>query len=229
MSLAALAAFAIVLTVAGAAWASSAIGIYRNPMETVSQRAQMLKLSGANCTRGGGTVALRVSVGKRTEECSYSTPVVGRDLEIWTTARLLSGTPRAIRKRVYLAANLRSGGGGRYQLAMFPTRRKIQLRKVLPNGSIRYLKVVKGLKRIRNKINNANEVRLRAFNVTSGPNKGGCRLVVYLNGRKTVAVTDPKGGELDGRFSGFSVGSRKSARGAVASFDDVVVRVPTPF
>jgi len=42
-------------------------------------------------------------------------------------------------------------------------------------------------------------------------------------------VVDEGAGDLTGRASGFSVGSAKIARGAQASFDDVVVRVPGPF
>ncbi len=217
------------LAVAATAFATAAIGIYRNSMDTGSKRSQMVKLSGSNCERGGARTALRISVGKRTPECSYRTPVIGRDLEVFVTARLLNGTPKALRKKIFLAANLRSGGGGKYQLAVFPLQRKFQIRKDFPNGTRQFIKVKKGVKRIKNKINNANKLRLRAFNITSGANKDGCRILVYINDKKVAAITDPHGGSLEGRYSGFSVGSSKNASRAVASFDDAVVRVPSPF
>ncbi len=128
-----------------------------------------------------------------------------------------------------VAANLRAGGGGEYQLAVFPLQRKLQIRKDFPNGTRKYIKVEKGVKRIKNKINKGNKLRFRAFNITRGANKGGCRIAVNINDKKLAAVTDPRGGSLAGRFSGFSVGSSKNSSRAVASFDDVVVRVPSPF
>ncbi len=229
LTIALLCAFVACLAVAATALGAAAIGIYRNNMDNATRRTQIVKLKGANCVRGGGNQVLRVAVGKQTDECSYRTPVVGRDLEVGVSARLLEGTPRSIRKRMFIGLNLRAGGGGKYQLAVFPTQRKFQIRKEFPNGTLQYIKVVKGVKRLKNGINDRNDLRFRAFNVTSGANKGGCRLVVNINGKKQLAVTDPKGGSLAGRYSGFSVGSSKSSSGAVASFDDAVVRVPSPF
>ena len=83
------------------------VGVYRNPMESKEQLSQIVKLSGHSCGRSSSGHALRVVVGKGTKECSYRTPVVGRDLEIAATERLLSGTPKALRKSTFLALNLR--------------------------------------------------------------------------------------------------------------------------
>src|SRR6185295_20407869 len=81
------------LGAAGAAMAAP-VGVYQNPMGNDAQREQLRKLNGESCNRGGSEDALRVTLGKRTSECSYRTPVIGRDLEIAATARLLSGTPK---------------------------------------------------------------------------------------------------------------------------------------
>jgi len=204
------------------------VGIYRNGMAGKGQLAQIVKLSGTRCGRGGTGTALAITIGKETRECSYRTPVVGRDLEIAATERLLSGTPKSLRTSTYLALNLRSGGGARYQFAVFPLQRKAQLRKVLANGTIAYLDVEKGLEQVRG-LDKANELRLRAFNVTEGDEKGNCRIRAFVGGKLVSDVVDEGAGDLTGRASGFSVGSAKIARGAQASFDDVVVRVPGPF
>ena len=222
-------ALAVSAAMAASAFGQAAIAIYSNNMDSGPKRSQVVKLSGANCDRGGSSAALKVAVGKRTDECSYRTPVIGRDLEVFATARLLSGTPKALRKRVFVAANLRSGSGSRYQLAVFPLRREYQVRKEFANGSRKLLADQKGVKRIRHKINQANKLRLRAFNITSGPDKGGCRILAFINDHQVAALTDPRGGVFEGRYSGFSVGAKNSASRAVASFDDIVVRVPTPF
>jgi hypothetical protein len=217
-----LAVFAASLALVASAGATL-IGVYRNSMETTTQRSQLVKLSGARCTRGGSNHALRIVVGKRTAECSYRTPVVGRDLELGATERLLSGTPKQLQKSTFLAVNLRSGGGMQYQLAVFPLQRKVQLRKKV-NGSIKYLAIVKNVAGVKG-IDGANAIRLRAFD--EGP--GECHLLGFIGGKLVAGATDSNSGLLGGRASGVSVGSAKNAAGAIASVDDIVVRVPSPF
>ena len=223
VSLAAFAALAFAAS-AGAAL----IGVYRNGMESEAQRAQVVKLAGERCARGGSDHAIRVMIGKSTKECAYRTPVIGRDLEVAAIGRLLSNTPQAVQRKAFLAVDLRAGGAGAgYQLAVFPMQGKAQLRKVLSDGQIRYLHVEKN---VRTKgLNRANELRLRAFNATSGPEKGSCHLLAYVGGQLVADVTDAAAGELEGRASGFSLGAVGNARGAVGSFDDVVIRVPSPY
>jgi hypothetical protein len=225
------ATFALLLA-AALAFASSAaadlIGIYRNSMESKSQLAQVLKLSGKRCGRSGSGGAFQIVVGKETKECSYRTPVVGRDLEVAATERLLSTTPKPVQRSAYLAVDLRAGGGARYQLAVFPLQRKAQIRKVLADGTIEYLNIEKDLAEVGG-ADKANQLRLRAFNVTSGEGRGNCQLLAFIGGKLIAEVTDESAGDLSGRASGFSIGSTKNAKGAQASIDDVVVRVPSPF
>jgi len=217
------------LVIAGTAGAAL-IGLYRNSMETDAQRGQIGKLSGDRCGRGGSPHAFRITIGKATRECAYRTPVVGRDLEIAATLRLFSSTPKAVKRKAFLALNLRTGeAGAGYQLAVFPLQRKAQVRKVLSGGEVEYLHIEKGVSSIKG-TDQANELRLRAFNVTSGPDKGKCRVIAFVGNRQVADVLDPGAGELQGRGSGFSIGVVSgSAKGAVGSVDDVVIRVPNPF
>ena len=224
-----LAAVAVSLVLSSSAGAAL-IGIYRNAMETTSQRSEVVKLSGSRCGRDSekSDRVLKIVVGKQTKECAYRTPVVGRDLEISATMRLLSRTPKQLQHKAFLAVNLRSGGGGRYQLAVYPLQKKAQLRKILPEGAIKYLQIAKNVTAVRG-IDGANDLRLRAFNVTGGPDKGSCRLLAFVGGETVAEATDEAAGELQGRASGFSVGAATNAKGTVASVDDVVIRVPNPF
>ena len=219
---------AIALAILASVAAATLIGVYRNGMESKAQLGQIVKLSGHSCGRRGSAHALRVTIGKRTEECSYRTPVIGRDLEIAATARLLSSTPKALQKSTYVALDLRAGGGARYQFAVYPLQRKAQLRKVLSDGRVVYLDIEKDLAGVRG-LDKANELRLRAFNITEGDEKGDCRILAFVGGKQVSDVTDEGAGDLSGRASGFSVGSAKVAKGAEAGFDEVVVRVPGPF
>jgi hypothetical protein len=221
--LAALLAGLLCCAVAGAAM----IGIYRNGMESLAQRSQLVKLSGRSCERAGSGGAMRIMVGKATSSCSYRTPVLGRDLEIAATLRLLSGTPADLQRKAYLGLMLRAGGGAKYALLVFPRQSKAQLIKVTNEGT-RYLAIARHEKAVVG-INEANKLRLRAVNVTSGPEKGQARLFAYV-GRKLVGeAKDDGAGDLSGRASAVVVGTIKNGNGIVASVDDVVVRVPSPF
>jgi hypothetical protein len=206
------------------------IGIYRNGMESKGQLGQITKLSGERCARGGMEHAFSFSIGKGTKECSYRTPVLGRDLEIAATMRLLTKpqVPKSVQRSAYLALDLRSGGGARYQFAVYPLQRKAQLRKVLADGSVEYLDIEKNVEGIGG-TDKANQLRLRAFNVTSGDEKGNCQLLAFVGGKLVSEFTDEAAGDLTGQASGFSLGSAKVAKGAQATADDVVVRVPGPF
>ncbi len=221
---ASLAVALVVVPIAGA----SLIGIYRNPMESKGQLGQIVKLSGARCARSGSNHAFLIVIGKETKECAYRTPVLGRDLEIAAVGRLLSKTPKPLQHSTYLSVDLRSGAGARYQLAVYPLQDKAQLRKVRADGSIEYLDIEKEVAGIGG-LDKPTELRLRAFNVTEGEEKGSCHLLAFVGGKLISDVVDPGAGELTGRASGFSVGSAKNAKGAQASVDDVVVRVPSPF
>jgi hypothetical protein len=221
--LASLLAFA---TSAGAAL----IGVYRNTMENKGQLGQVTKLSGERCARGSSAGAFTITIGKATKECSYRTPVLGRDLEIAASMSLLSRpqVPMSVQRSAYLSVDLRAGGGARYQLAVFPLQGKAQVRKVLADGKIEYLDIEKDVAGIGG-ADKATQLRLRAFNVTTGDEKGTCQLLAFIGGQLIAEVSDPGAGELSGRASGFSLGSAKVAKGAQASVDDVVIRVPSPY
>jgi len=227
--IAAISTAAVLAALAIAASAGAAvIGVYRSNMESAALRGQVVKLSGDRCKSGGSEHAFRIYVGKRTPECAYRTPVIGRDLEVAVTGRLLQGTPKPVQRRAYLTVNLRAGGAGaRYQLLLFPLQRKVQLRRVAPDGEIEYMHVERGVRA--KGINRANQMRLRAFNVTRGPEKGKCRILAFVNKQPVADVVDAAAGELQGRSSGFGLGAAGNAKGALGSFDDVVVRVPSPY
>ena len=218
-SLAALAAGLLVCAVAGAAM----VGIYRNGLETTPQRAELTKLFGRSCKRGGGEDAVRVLLGKKTDSCAYRTPVLGRNLEIAATERILSGTPKALQRKAYVAIQLRAGGGNKYELRAFPVQRKAQLIKVSEAGT-KYLAIEKNLKAIGG-INEPTVVRLRVEKAA-----GDAAAVTAFIGPEVVGeVTDEAAGELSGEFSAASVGANKIAEGLIGSIDDLVVRVPVTF
>jgi hypothetical protein len=219
-ALAALAAGLLACAVAGAAM----VGIYRNGLETTPQRAEMIKLSGRSCKRGGGEDAIRVLLGKKTDSCAYRTPVIGRDLEIAATERILSGTPKALQRKAYVAVQLRTGGGNKYEVRAFPVQKKAQLIKVSEAGT-KYLAVKKNLKGIGG-VNEPTVVRLR---VEKAEGAASAAVAAFVGPTVVGEATDEAAGELAGEFSAVSVGATKIAEGLLGSIDDLVVRVPVAF
>lgn len=220
--------FGLVAVVAGLAVvgvaAAAMVGIYRNGMDTTAQRAQMIKLAGKECARGGSEEALRITLGKATPECSYRSPVVGRNLEIGATERLLSATPKKSQQGAYLGLVARAGAGARYAMLVFPLQRKVQLVKIDADGA-EYLAVDRNEKLVKG-VNQANALRLQ---VVESAEKGKVQLTGYLGSAKVVEALDEMGGELTGQFSGVLIGAVKNGNGVVGSVDDVVVRVPVRF
>lgn len=226
LALATLAAALIGLVAASAAYAAM-VGIYRNEMGSVAARGQLIKISGANCARGGSEDALRVALGKKTAACSFRTPVLGRDLEIGATERLLSGTPKALQRKAYLGLELRAGGGAKYQLLVYPLQRKAQLIKSTSAGS-EYFDIAKNVTAVMG-VNKANALRLRALQIRSGPEKGRTSLAGFVGGEKVVEGIDALPADLGGEASAVVVGAANNGEGVIASLDDLVVRAPVHF
>jgi hypothetical protein len=221
--------FAIALIGALAATAASAamVGLYRNEMGSTAARAQLIKISGANCMRGGSEDALRVAIGKKTEACSLRTPVIGRDLEIGATERLLSGTAKNLQSRAFLGLELRAGGGAKYQLLVYPLQRKAQLIKYTAEGP-EFFDIAKDVPGIMG-LNKANALRLRALQIRSGPEKGRTSVAGFVRGEKVVEGIDALPADLSGEASAVVVGAVGNGNGVIASIDDLVVRAPVHF
>ena len=175
------------LAVSGVASAAF-VAIYRNALETTTQRTEARKMFGKSCTRGGGQTSLKVTVGKLTEECAYSTPVVGQDLEIAVTGRILSSTPPAVAKKAFLGVQLLIGGGDKVELRVFPGQKKVQIAKVI-EGGLHYLAIKKNVKAVAEP-GKANVLRLRVVEA-AGEEKGTCKISGYLGGELAVEASDP--------------------------------------
>jgi len=220
-------ALAAALGLVAVASASGAfVAIYRNALETTAQRSEILKLNGKGCTRGGAQTSLKITVGKLTEECAYRTPVIGTDLEIAATGRIISGTPPAVARKAFLGMQLRVGGGGKLELRVFPAQKKVQIAKVTEAG-IHYLAIEKNVKAVQPP-EKANVLRLR---VVSGAKEeaGACKIAGYLAGEKVIEASDATCGELTGEMTALSAGAPNNGSGVIAGFEAIVVRVPVRF
>ncbi|HEY2478977.1 MAG TPA: hypothetical protein VGI17_09610 [Solirubrobacterales bacterium] len=213
------------LFVAGAA-SGAFVAIYRNALETTAQRSELLKLSGKSCTRGGGQTSLKITVGKLTEECAYRTPVIGSDLEIAATGRIVSGTPAAVARKAFLGLQLRVGGGGKLELRVFPGQKKVQIARITEEG-IRFLAIKKNVKAVQPP-EKANVLRLRAVSA-AGEEAGTCKVGGFLGGEQVIEASDEACGELSGEMTAISAGAPNNGSGLIAGFEAIVVRTPVRF
>jgi hypothetical protein len=212
--------------VAAAAALGAVIPIYSNDLASTAARSDLVRFGGGECARGGGAEALKVTIGKRTRECQLRTPVVGSNLDIKATARLLQGTPGEMQARVFVGVGVRNGTDSQYQLAVFPKKGSYQLRRdVPPNGDTTLL--AKGNAPGVKGVGQPNTLRLQAFPTP----EGGTRVTAFVNGRKLASVVEDAhtASTVTGRFSTVAIGSNKASKGAQASFDDLTIAVPDPF
>jgi hypothetical protein len=222
-STAAIAVFGLVCAgIASAAF----VAIYRNALETTAQRTEVRKMFGKSCTRGGGQTSLKLTVGKTTEECAYSTPVVGQDLEIAVTGRIIAGTPTKVANKAFLGLDLRSGGGSRLELRVFPAQKKVQIARITEAG-IKFLAIKKNVKSVQEP-SKPNVLRLRVIEA-AGEEKGTCKIGGYLGGELVVEASDPACAELEGEGTAISAGAPNNGSGLIAGFEAIVVRTPVRF
>jgi hypothetical protein len=220
------AVFAVVGLVASGVASAAFVAIYRNAMETTTQRAEIRKMFGKSCTRGGGATSLKVTVGKTTEECAYSTPVVGQDLEIAVTGRIISGTPTKVANKAFLGLQLRTGGGKKLELRVFPAQKKVQIARITEEG-IKFLAIKKNVKSVQEP-SKPNVLRLRVVEA-AGEEKGTCKIGGYLGGELAVEASDLACSELEGEGTAISAGAPNNGSGLIAGFEAIVVRTPVRF
>ncbi|HTU15012.1 MAG TPA: hypothetical protein VMF31_07435 [Solirubrobacterales bacterium] len=222
-------AVACSLALVSTAQAAGSIVLYENSLKSSAGRDEVRQFGNDTCKRGGSSKAFRATVGKKTRECFYRTQTVGRDLDISISARLFKSTPKKVRAQAYVAVNLRQArDGSRYQLAVYPSGGRFHLKKVLDNGRILDLEHGKLGNKIKG-FDEANKLRLSAYNDVAGVASGTARLVAFINGNKVAVVDDPRGNLLQGQDTTFSIGSKKNATGAIGSFTSLTVRAPDPF
>jgi hypothetical protein len=218
--------FAVVGLLASGVASAAFVAIYRNALETTTQRAEIRKMFGKACTRGGGKETFVFAVGKLTEECAYSTPVVGQDLEIAATGTIVPPTPTKVAKKAFLAMQLRVGGGSKLELRIFPGQKKAQIARVTEEG-IKFLAVAKNVKAIQ-PVGKPNVLRLRVIEA-AGAEKGSCKIGGYIAGELVIEATDPACSELTGESTALAAGAPNNGKEVSASFAAIVVRTPVRF
>ena len=224
-----------------AAFALAAVAAQAGPVTIALYRFQsqgdvfsFYKVEGAKCkAKWRKKKTLGIVVGKKTNACAYRSSVVadvqdpGPDQEMAASVNLAVGTPATIRKKIYMGLAVRESNTTAYELRVFPAARKWQLiRDGRGSSGTTVLGAGKG-KFIRQGVGVRNQLLLRAFDYGTS----SVTLLAIINRKRVITMKDTGAGAPNGRRTTLKLGARgKSlANRAVASFDNVAIRVPDPF
>lgn len=201
--------------------AFGAVRIYHNQFEG-KRDAKELDLSGKGCKAEvrGNKGQLGVSTGKGGSRCRLRLPVLGDasrpDHIIDVEAKLLPKTPEQIRKKVYVGVTVREGGGGYYELRVFPEKRKYSLVRRPEDAAFPISAKDNKIGRTGDK----NKLTLRAL---------GDAVSGKVNKSAIEEVADPAPGDLPGSKLSLVLGQEGSSKdGAAVWFKDLRVSVPNP-
>jgi hypothetical protein len=217
-----LAALAAAVLAAGVAVAG--ITVYKNDFSSRHEVRELRHAEGKHCVRRWRKRAknVRVSVKRGPEVCGYRPPVegdtAGPDHDFQAKEKLLKATPKGIRDGAYLAVKVRSGKNSGYELRVFPTKHKFQLRRSPQGGGSGF--PARGSSSAVKGVNKPNVLRLKAVNGT---------VIARVNGKRVAHVVDTNPAEVDGRKLEVAIGHRRRRpKPVVATVDDLKVQVPKP-
>lgn len=212
---------ALALLTAMAALAFASVRVYKNDFKSEGA-AKQLELSGKGCNAEvrGKKGQLGVSTAEGGTRCRLRLPVRGDgprpDHIVRVATKLLPKTPDNVRKNVYLAVTAREGGGGYYELRVYPERRKYTLvRRPEDQGF-----PVTGKDREVGKTGEKNKLTLRAIDA---------EVTAKVNKAPLLAATDPAPADLEGTRISLVVGQEGGSNdGAAVWFANLSVGVPNP-
>ena len=209
----------VLATVSGLAFAS--VRVYDNNFTDASD-ARALELSGKGCDAEvrGDKKQLGVSTEEGGTRCRLRLPVQGDaprpDHIIQAQAKLLPKTDEKVRNRVYVGLTVREGGGGFYELRVYPERREYRLvRKPEAEGF-----PVQARDDAIGKTGDKNRLTLRAL---------GDEVSGKVNKVAVSPVADPAPNDLAGTKLSLVLGQEGGSNdGARVWFSKLSVKVPNP-
>ncbi len=203
------------------ALAAGAVRVYKNDFSNRGE-VREIAVAGKACKTQfrKGKDQLGVLTKRGGTRCRLRLPVQGDapqpDHIVRVEGKLLKKTPRKQRKRVYYGIAVRAGGGGFYELRVYPQRRQYQLLR-RPDGA--GFPVVERDGRI-GKVAERNRMTLRAV---------GDTVAARIGKVKVPGIVDADPGELPGTRITLVAGQHGgSSDGAKMIFQNLSVSVPNP-
>jgi hypothetical protein len=206
------------------------VAIY--PFTDPGDAAKFFKVKGTKCSRKALAGAMNVKLGADTAECAYRSSVIADStdnspsIDLSANATYSAKTPTTLKNKLYLGVLTRASANEHYELRVIPAKQRwIMLRDPAGSGAEAVLKA--GAAKFI-KINPAkpNSLRLRTFAIS-----GGVSVIAQVNGQTVYSAIDSTPQPPAGRYNELAVGSKTgtAATGMVGVFDDVSIRVPSPF
>lgn len=177
--------------------------------------------------------AMGINLGKGATVCEFRTSVVAdssdsnptQDLQATVTYE--PKTPVNLRGKLFLSLSVRSGSNSGYEFRLIPAKQRWVLLRD-PEGPAPEETLKAGTaKFIRPKPGKRNVLRLRATG--TGPD---VVLLASINGKNVFGTSEStSAGAPAGRFMEIGVGNKTGAvgTGMLGTFDDVTIRIPSPF
>jgi hypothetical protein len=217
-------------TVAVAHAAEIPVAIY--PFTDPGDAAKFFKVKGTKCSRKPLAGTMTIKLGTDTNECAYRSSVIADStdnspsIDLTGTATYSAKTPANLTNKLYLGVLTRASANEHYELRVVPAKQRwIMLRDPAGSGSEAVLKAG-AAKFIKVNPAKPNSLRLRTFAIA-----GGVSVIAQINGQTVYSAIDSAPQPPAGRYNELSAGNKtgSSGSGIVGIFDDVSIRVPSPF
>lgn len=223
---------ALALTLAGAAHAQAQVPVATYTFQTSADVAAFQKQAGAKCVKKWvKNKQMSIAVGPKTNSCAFHSSVVGdstdpaSDMEVSALASLGMGLEGKLAKRAYVGVAVRSSETAGYELRVLPGGQAWQLWRD-PRGAPppALYQAGKGARQGRKPFSLA----LRAFD---GGSTTTTTVTAFVNGKSVLTFTDAQPDQPDGRRSVVTTGVKGTGAGAGVTgiFDNVAIKVPSPF
>ena len=241
---------ALVVALAGGALAHGAtvpIAIYS--FATQADVAAFQRQAGAKCTKKWQQMkSMAVTVGTGTNTCAFQTTVVsdssdpGADMDVSATVALGAATPPKLLPKAFVGVAARSSETAGYEFRIRPAAQTWQLFRdpkgtpgpvLFRSGKGAFIKTGKPVKtqatpkKPAKQASTTNAISLQVFdNGTTTTTVTG-----VINGRSVINFADTGTDQPDGRRSVIVTGVKGAAPGpgVVGVFDNVAIKVPSPF
>jgi hypothetical protein len=217
-------------TVSAAYAAEIPVAIY--PFTDPGDAAKFFKVKGTKCSRKPLAGAMNIKLGADTAECAYRSSVIADStdtspsVDVSANATYSAKTPTTLKNKLYVGVLTRASANEHYELRVIPAKQRwIVFRDpagsggetALKSGAAKFIKVNPA---------KPNALRLRTFAIS-----GGVSVIAQINNQTIYSAIDSAPQPPAGRYNELSVGSKTgaAAAGMVGVFDDVSIRVPSPF
>jgi hypothetical protein len=226
----ALSSLAVIGTVGAAYAAEIPVAIY--PFSDPGDAAKFFKVKGGKCSRKPVGGALNIKAGTDTSECAYRSSVIADStdnspsIDLTANATYSAKTPGTLKNKLYVAVLTRASANEHYELRVIPAKQRWILFRD-PAGAGGEAQMKSGAAKFI-KVNPAkpNALRLRTFAAGASVS-----VIATINGQTVFSQIDALPQAPAGRYNELAVGNKtgSSASGMVGVFDDVSLRVPSPF